>query len=855
MWLNFLATVQQRSAPQQPVPQQPVPQQPAQTSASIRNLLMRLLIGGTTLVVTASAYYSYQVVRNLTLESLKKNAFLEAQQSEKEIDRWLSQLKAQIETLTDTPTVRSVDWATARPYLRSQVVRIDDLAALAIASPDGRLYTLEGTAANVKTQPYFQQAIAGQTSLSDPLLDQTTGVSALVIAAPIRQNFAVDSAPIGILQSQVNLDRLNLVVESLRFGDNSYAFALNSQGQVIVHPDTRLMPTGNSPAVSLLSNADRSLATIAQQMVEKNQGIELKQIDGAWNYVAYLPLKEANWSIALVIPRENIESSLRLLDLMALVVAGLAVAMIGVLGQVQAFEQAQLKKSKVAADVAKEAADSANRAKSEFLANMSHELRTPLNGILGYAQILLRDPSASPKQKDGLSIIQQCGSHLLTLINDILDLSKIEARKLELAPKAFHFADFLKGVGETCRIRAEQKEIAFIYESLNKLPTAVYADEKRLRQVLINLLGNAIKFTDSGSVTFKVGVMQSSLPEDASPKSPRIRFQIEDTGIGMTADQLEKIFHPFEQVGNKEKMAEGTGLGLTISQEIMQMMDSQLQVKSTYGQGSTFWFEVDLPEVTDWVESAHSQRIHSIVGYKERPQKILVVDDRWENCSVVVNLLSPLGFELMEASNGQAGLEKAITWQPDLIITDLMMPVMNGMEMTRKLRELPQMQQVVIIASSASVFNFNRQQSQEAGCQDFLPKPVQAEEMLDQISHHLNLTWEYAPEAKSAVALNVAPRVAPGVAPPVDRSTVPLRGVPSIEELQALYTAAQIGDMDGVEQEALRLQQLDAQFVPFTQQILQFAREFNEQAILKLVKPHMSNPICQPQPDLPDSAL
>ncbi len=182
--------------------------------------------------------------------------------------------------------------------------------------------------------------------------------------------------------------------------------------------------------------------------------------------------------------------------------------------------------------LAKETADAANRAKSEFLANMSHELRTPLNGVLGYAQILQRDKTASSKQQDGLNIIYQCGSHLLTLINDVLDISKIEAQKLESYPTDFQFENFLRGVREVCRIKAEQKEISFSYQALNHLPTAIHADEKRLRQVLINLLGNAIKFTDQGGVTFKVGVLNNSLRSKSTLH--KIRFQVEDTGIGMT---------------------------------------------------------------------------------------------------------------------------------------------------------------------------------------------------------------------------------------------------------------------------------------------------------------------------------
>ena len=195
---------------------------------------------------------------------------------------------------------------------------------------------------------------------------------------------------------------------------------------------------------------------------------------------------------------------------------------------------------------------------------MSHELRNPLNGILGYAQILQRGKTASSKQQDGLSIIYKCGCHLLTLINDVLDISKIEAKKLEFHSKEFHFDEFLLGVQEICRIRAEQKEIGFSYQALNHLPPAIYAGEKRLRQVLINLLSNAIKFADTGGVNFKVGVVNDSINKESKATIYKISFQVGDTGIGMTPEQMEKIFLPFEQVGDSSRKTEGTGLGLAI---------------------------------------------------------------------------------------------------------------------------------------------------------------------------------------------------------------------------------------------------------------------------------------------------
>lgn len=244
-----------------------------------------------------------------------------------------------------------------------------------------------------------------------------------------------------------------------------------------------------------------------------------------------------------------------------------------------------------------QAAQQASAAKSEFLANMNHELRTPLNGILGYTQILQRDLAAQSKHQKGLSTIHQCASHLLSLINDILDFSKLEVQKMELSEQDFHLGDFLRSTVDMCRIKAEQKEVKLIYESSSALPIAVYADDKRLRQVLINLIGNAAKFTDKGKVTFRVKTIQSPTKHDAPW---RLRFEIEDTGIGIDQNKLAKIFSPFEQAGERDRNAEGTGLGLAISRRIVQMMGGDIQVKSELGKGSLFWFEIDLSAAREW---------------------------------------------------------------------------------------------------------------------------------------------------------------------------------------------------------------------------------------------------------------
>ncbi len=441
-----------------------------------------------------------------------------------------------------------------------------------------------------------------------------------------------------------------------------------------------------------------------------------------------------------------------------------------------------------------EAAETANRAKSIFLANMSHELRTPLNAILGFTQLLIRGGALNPKQTEQLDTINRSGEHLLTLINDVLEMSKIEAGRVTLNETDFDLHGLLNWLQQMFQLKAQSKKLHLIIELANDLPQYIRADESKLRQVLVNLLGNAVKFTEHGGVALRVkrgeergergeergergagedvsdlkpallSLLPSAFCPQPSTPSPQpsalnllpsaLTFEIEDTGPGITSKDLDHLFDPFVQTETGRRSQEGTGLGLAISQKFVQLMGGEIRVRSTWGSGSIFSFSIQIgtAEAAGQKPLINRQEVIGLAA-GQPSYRILAVDDRPENRALLMELLTSVGFEAQEASNGQEAIDRWRDWQPHLIWMDIRMPVVDGYEATKQISaacKVGNLAPPIIIALTGSVFEEDRKVALANGCNDFVRKPFRAEILFEKMADYLGVRYIYADSQQSS---------------------------------------------------------------------------------------------------------
>lgn len=538
----------------------------------------------------------------------------------------------------------------------------------------------------------------------------------------------------------------------------------------IVRQRTGLGESGETYLVGSLISKNTFIAGKSQSSQAFPDGINSPGIDAAMsgmtgyglyrNYAGspvlgvYCWLNEQDIALLVEISQEEAFEPARKLASVIMLVGLVSVLglLLGVnwLSRQLSLSRQQLEKSSQQLQLKAQEAEAANRAKSLFLANMSHELRTPLNAILGFSQLMVRDTAVTAEQKESLDIINRSGEHLLNLINDVLEMSKIEAGKIILISEPFDLDQLLQTIREMFLIKAEAKKLWFKFILADDLPQWVIGDARKLRQLLINLLSNAVKFTQTGGVTLRAFIDRA---EGLSNTKAKLCFEVSDTGKGIAPEELDKLFDPFVQTASGIQSEGGTGLGLSISCQFVELMGGKIQATSILGEGSTFAFDIE-------VELADSSQVQVLSRTRQVKQiapgqpnyRLAVVDDKETNRLVLVKLLQSIGFEPRTANNGVEAIALWQEWQPHLIWMDMRMPVMDGFEATRKIKSQPQGKETIIIAITASAFEEQREQVLKAGCDDFVGKPFPEQIIFDQLTQHLGVKYVYKSEFSGLAA-------------------------------------------------------------------------------------------------------
>jgi len=728
------------------------------------------------------------VAFNSARESLKQAAFnrlnVTATLKQQEISRWFEDQQRDFFLVTKFPDVQrhfnavltaepaSANWKTAHSALFQYLTEVahvkPNLSEISVLDRSSRIVVStnpdrEGQYEILSSITYLEQVKPGEIFAPIFYFSSTTGKPAVTLATPLQDATGTRQ---GLLLAQLNLDRIDQIVrEQTGLGKTGETYLVSS----LVNENafvSRSLPTPQIQSKRISSpGIDRAMQGISGSGLYRNY-------DGIPVIGVYYWLD--NQDIALLVEMSQTEAFAParqlagIIMLVGLFSVGLLAIGVSWLTRQLEVSRRQLENYSHQLEQKAQEANAANRAKSEFLASMSHELRTPLNAILGFTQLMVRDASVSVTQMEHLQIINRSGEHLLTLINDVLEMSKIEAGQTVLNNNTFDLHHLLHALEDMLRFKAQSKGLQLSFEIEPTVPRYVCTDEGKLRQVLINLLGNAIKFTQAGQVRLRVSNQEpetrdqeaeekrqknhTSFPASpASSSHPQsLYFEISDTGVGIAPEELERLFEPFVQAEAGRLSKQGTGLGLPISRQFVHLMNGEISVSSQLGRGTVFRFRINvhLAEPIALQSSFGQPTVTGLVP--DQPSyRILIVEDQWENRQLLVKLLKPLGFELQEAENGRAGIEIWQTWRPHLIWMDMRMPVMDGYEATKYIKAQSPDRSPIIIALTASAFDEERAAVLAAGCDDFVRKPVEAQTIYQIMGQHLGVKYRYKESTES----------------------------------------------------------------------------------------------------------
>lgn len=733
-------------------------------------------------------------------EALKRAAFTQLRVSatlkEEEINRWFEDQQRDFLIVTEFPDVNQqlqtflkadasesqAAYPALSQYFRKITQLKPNLREIFLLNRSNRIVlstnqSREGNYEILANITYLEQVESKETFAPIFYVSPDTGKPSVTLATPLYDEAGTRQ---GMILADLNLERIDRIVrEGTGLGESGATYLVGSL---------------------VTKNTFISRDQLASQ--EFPDGISSQGIDAAMsgvsgsglytNYAGVPVIGVYRWlndqDLALLVemvqqeafaPARQLAGTIVVVGLTA---SGVLLAGVYWLSQQLSISRRQLEQYSHQLEHQAQEAEAANRAKSKFLAHMSHELRTPLNAILGFAQLMERDSTTSARQRQSLATINRSGEHLLNLINDVLEMSKIEAQQIDLAPHSFDLYNLLQILQSMFQIRAEAKHLFLKFDIAPEVPRYILTDEGKLRQILINLLGNAVKFTAAGGVTLRVTADRSERESSHDPCSISLFFEIEDTGIGIASEDVENLFKPFVQAANSVQSEGGTGLGLAISREFVRLMEGEIGLKSYLGQGSSFFFRVPviLAQPLGVGSSSKREGIFHLAPH-HTTYRLLVVDDQQENRDLLAQLLRDVGFQTRTASNGEEAIALWQEWQPHLIWMDMRMPVMDGYEATRAIKAQSQ-GQATVIALTASAFEEQQTKILAAGCDDLVCKPFQTQTILDKIAQHLGIEYCEKPLIPST----------PPILVPQDLRVMPIEWQAALRQAAIQVDAAQI---------------------------------------------------------------